>query len=100
MRVFLNECLRHVGSVWRWGDPLTSTTNKEVIYQEWSRLIYGRGFQLISAIQHAILQIYVCVSKGYANESVCEEWVKLGECVRGVGVRICYRTDVFYVVDV
>ena len=77
-----------------------STPNMEVIYQEWGRLIYVRGFQLISRIQHAILQICVCVRKGYANERICEGWVNLGECVRGVEIRIRYRTDVFYVVDV
>ena len=62
--------------------------------------MYVRGFQLIRGIQHAILQICVCVRRGYANESVCEERVKLGECVRGVFVRIRYCTDVFFVVDV
>ena len=62
--------------------------------------MYVRGFQLIRGIQHAILQICVCVRRGYANESVCEERVKLGECVRGVFVRIGYCTDVFFVVEV
>ena len=70
----------------------------EVIYQEWGRLIYVRGFQLISGIQHADLLICVCVRKGYANERICEGWVKLGECVWGVEIGIRYRTDVFYVV--
>ena len=50
--------------------------------------MYVRGFQLISRIQHAILQIWVCMRKGYANERVCEKWVWLGECVRGVEVEI------------
>ena len=72
----------------------------EVIYQVRGRRMYVRGFQLIRGIQHAILQICVCVRRGYANESVCEERVKLGECVRGVFVRIGYCTDVFFVVDV
>ena len=35
-----------------------------------------------------------------ANERICEGWVKLGECVRGVEIGIRYRTEVFYVVDV
>ena len=60
----------------------------EVIYQVCGRLMYVRGFQLISGIQHAILQIWVCVRKGYANESICEEWVWLDECVRRVDVGI------------
>ena len=72
----------------------------EVIYQVRGRRMYVRGFQLIRGIQHAILQICVCVRRGYANERVCEERVKLGECVRGVFVRIRYCTDVFFVVDV
>ena len=83
------------------GNPLTSTPNMEVIYQVWGRLMYVRGFQLISGIQHAILQIWVCMRKGYANERVWEKWVWLGECVGGVENSIRYRTDVFlWVVDV
>ena len=35
-----------------------------------------------------------------ANERICEGWVKLDECVRGVEIGIRYRTEVFYVVDV
>ena len=50
-------------------------------FQVWGRLRYVRMFQLISGIQHAILQIWVCVRKEYVNESVCEvEWGLMSVC--------------------
>ena len=101
--VMMDECIFVRQACWirlEMGESLDVYPNMEVFYQEWGRLIYVRGFQLISGIQHAILQICVCVRKGYANECRCEGWVKLGECVRGVEIGIHYRTDLFYVVDV
>ena len=82
----MDECVFVRQTCWirlEMGESLDVYPNMEVIYQEWGRLIYVRGFHLISEIQHAILQICVCVRKGYANECICEGWVKLGECVRG-----------------
>ena len=80
-------------------NPLTSTTNMEVIYQVWGRLKYVKCFQLTSRIQHSIQQIWVCVRKVYANESICEAWVWLGECVWELSVGMHYHADVFFVVD-
>ena len=61
--------------------------------------MYVKWFQLTSMIQYFILQIWVCVRKVYANESICEAWVWLGECVLEVGVGMHYHVDVFFVVD-
>ena len=68
---FFNEYLNDDGRVYicktgifdpsGWENPLMSNPNMEVIY--------------------SILQIWVWVRNVYANESVCEAWVWLGECV-------------------
>ena len=72
-------------------NPLMSIPNMEVIYQVWGRLMYVKGFQLTTGIQHSILQIWVSVRKVYANESVCDAWMWFGECVRKLDVWMPYR---------
>ena len=62
--------------------------------------MYVKGFQRTSRIQHSILQIWVCMRKVYANESVCEAQVWFGEGVQGLGAGMCYCADVFFVLDV
>ena len=57
----------------------------KLFYQEWGRLIYVRGFQLISGIQHAILQkcyVWGRYMQMRAHVRLSEAWcVCVGSCV-------------------